>query len=59
MSARMKSPRQAAPRVLVNIKKPKPAGEFNKLCDDLAALRAKRTSKVKVLLNIKPKGQRP
>lgn len=51
----MKSPRQAAPRALVCVKKPKPVGEYEKLCDELAALRTKRNSKVTVLLNMKKK----
>jgi hypothetical protein len=51
----VKSPRQAAPRVLLNVKKPKPAGAYDKLCDDLVALRSKRNSGVKILLNMKKK----
>lgn len=55
MSERMKSPRQAAPRALFFVKKPKITGAYDKLCDDLVALRSKRNSKVMILLNMKKK----
>jgi hypothetical protein len=44
----MKSPRQAAPRVLFFAKKPKTTGAYDQLCDDLVKLRSRRASKVSI-----------